>query len=214
MFNNVLISSGPTLEPIDPVRFLSNRSSGKSGYHLATEARQRGIANVTFVTGPSAYIPTDVRLIRIETAQELREAMLARCADAEVIVMAAAVCDYRSVRYYPEKLKKDNERITLEFIKNPDILQELGLRKRPGQVLVGYAAETDNIFENATRKLKTKNLDLLILNEISDANPAFGSEENQVFFVTAGGIKKLDRMSKSRLAAFIWDEIAQLAGRK
>jgi phosphopantothenoylcysteine decarboxylase/phosphopantothenate--cysteine ligase len=213
VFKKIVITSGPTLEPIDPVRFISNRSSGKTGYHLAMEARVRGIGPVTFITGPTFYLPAQVEVIQVETAQEMRAAVGCHFRQADVIIMAAAVSDYRSLKYYPEKLKKNNDRITLELVKNPDILLEIGRRKRKNQILVGFAAESEDIFANAQKKLIAKNLDLLVLNEISEANPAFGCEENQVYLVRPDGVRKLDKMSKAHIAAVIWDDIVSLAGR-
>jgi len=214
MLSKVLITSGPTIEPIDPVRFLSNRSSGKTGYFLALEAKARQIPTIVFVSGPSGFLPDGVDLIRVETTQEMRRAVRQHARSADVIVMAAAVSDYRSVRYYPEKIKKDGERMDLELIKNPDILRELGEAKGPRQVLVGFAAETEDIFVHAQEKLHRKNLDLLVLNEISTENPAFGTDQNQVYLVTATGIRKLERMEKARIAALVWDEIATIAQAK
>jgi phosphopantothenoylcysteine decarboxylase/phosphopantothenate--cysteine ligase len=213
VFKKIVITSGPTLEPIDPVRFISNRSSGKTGYHLAMEARVRGIGPITFITGPTFYLPAQVEVIQVETAQEMRAAVGCHFRQADVIVMAAAVSDYRSLKYYPEKLKKNNDSMTLELVKNPDILLEIGRRKRKNQILVGFAAESEDIFANAQKKLIAKNLDLLVLNEISEANPAFGCEENQVYLVRPDGVRKLDKMSKAHIAAVIWDDIVSLAGR-
>lgn len=213
MFERILIASGPTLEAIDPVRFLSNRSSGLTGFHLANQARERGLGPVTFVTGPTAFLPPGVERIQVESAQEMRAAMNAVFARADVIIMAAAVSDYRSLKYYPEKLKKSGERIVLELVKNPDILLDLGRRKRPGQQLIGFAAETEDIFANAQRKLETKHLDLLVLNEVSADNPAFGDVENQVYLVRPDGVRRLERMGKAGVAAAVWDEIVSLAGR-
>jgi phosphopantothenoylcysteine decarboxylase/phosphopantothenate--cysteine ligase len=213
MFKKIIITSGPTLEPIDPVRFISNRSSGKTGFHLAMEARMRNLGPVTFITGPTAFLPTHAEIIQVETAQEMRAAVGEHFRQADVIIMAAAVGDYRSLKYYPEKMKKDSERITLELVKNPDILLELGRHKRKNQILVGFAAETENLFANAQKKLLAKNLDLLVLNEISEANPAFGSDENQVYLVRPDGVRRLDKMSKAHIAALIWDDIIGLAGR-
>jgi len=212
VFKKIIITSGPTLEPIDPVRFISNRSSGKTGYHLALEAQKRGIGPIVFITGPTVFLPSQVELIQVETAQEMHAAIHKHYHQADVLIMAAAVGDYRSLKYYPEKLKKDSERITLELVKNPDILLELGQHKRKNQILVGFAAETEDIFVNAQKKLLKKNLDLLVLNEISESNPAFNSEENQVYLLTPGGIKKMDKMNKAHVAARIWDEIIVLAG--
>lgn len=213
MFNRILITSGPTIEPIDPVRYLSNRSSGKTGFHLAAEALRRGLGPVVFISGPTAFIPEQVEVIRVESAQEMRAAVNLHARQADVIIMAAAVSDYRSLKYYPDKMKKSGERLTLALVKNPDILLELGRDKRPGQVLVGFAAETEDIFVNAQKKLLAKNLDLLVLNEISAANPAFGRDENQVYLVRRDGVRRLETMSKALVAAQIWDEIIGLAGR-
>ena len=213
MFKKIIIASGPTLEPIDPVRFISNRSSGKTGYHLAVDAGQRNLGPVTFITGPTAFLPSQAEIIQVETAQEMRTAMGQHFRSADVIIMAAAVGDYRSLKYYPEKMKKDGERITLELVKNPDILLELGKHKRKNQILVGFAAETEDIFANAQKKLLAKNLDLLVLNEISEANPAFGSDENQVYLVRPDGVRRLDKLSKAHMATLIWDDIIALAGR-
>ncbi len=149
----------------------------------------------------------------METALEMRAAIGKHFLQANVIIMAAAVSDYRSLKYYPEKLKKNTDRMTLELVKNPDILLELGRHKRKNQILVGFAAETEDIFANAQNKLTAKNLDLLVLNEISEANPAFASDENQVYLVRPDGVRKLERMNKAHIAALIWDEIVRLAGR-
>lgn len=214
VFKRILITSGPTIEPIDPVRFLSNRSSGKTGFYLTEEARRRGLGPVVFITGPTAYIPGQAEVVQVESAQEMRAAVNAHVDQADVIIMAAAVSDYRSLKYYPDKIKKSGERFTLELVKNPDILLELGRRKRRGQVLVGFAAETEDIFVNAQKKLLAKNLDLLVLNEVSAANPAFGCEENQVYLVRPDGVRKLEAMSKALVAARVWDDIIDLAGRE
>jgi phosphopantothenoylcysteine decarboxylase/phosphopantothenate--cysteine ligase len=211
MFKRVVIVSGPTVEPIDPVRFISNRSSGKSGFQLANEAKKREIEEIVFISGPTCYRPEGVEFIAVETALEMREQVFRYRDTADVILMAAAVSDYRVEHYSEEKIKKDRDTLTLQLVKNPDILFELGQRKGKGQVLVGYAAETDHIFENARKKFERKNVDLLILNEVSSRNPAFNAEENQVYFVTRDGIRKLERLEKSTLAVRVWDEIYRLS---
>ena len=139
-----------------------------------------------FITGPTFFLPRDVDLIQVETAQEMQAAILAHLPGSDVLIMAAAVSDYRSAEYFPEKLKKNSEKFSLELVKNPDILQELGRRKEKDQILVGFAAETSNIMANARKKLLDKKLDLLVLNEISLHNPAFGSEENEVYLLRPG----------------------------
>ncbi|MBN2398924.1 MAG: hypothetical protein JXI33_01140 [Candidatus Aminicenantes bacterium] len=212
MFNKVIITSGPTLEPIDPIRFISNRSSGKTGFHLANEARKRGIAQIVFITGPTCFLPSEVNLIQVETARDMQAAINEHFTQADVVIMAAAVCDYSSAEYFPNKLKKNNDPLTLKMVKTPDILAELGRNKKKNQILVGFAAETENILLNAKNKLSNKNLDLLVLNEISLSNPAFGSEENQVFLLRPDGIKKMNKMDKARVAALVWDEIRDLSG--
>jgi phosphopantothenoylcysteine decarboxylase/phosphopantothenate--cysteine ligase len=214
MFKRVIITSGPTIEPIDPVRYISNRSSGRSGLHLADEAVKRGIAEIIFITGPTCFSPKGVTIIPVETALEMRSQLLRYGNDADVIIMAAAVSDYRVADYSSKKIKKDQDTLTLQLVKNPDLLFELGQKKQPHQVLVGYAAETHNIFENARQKFEKKNLDLLVLNQVSRENPAFNSEENQVYLFTSAGMRKLEKMEKSALAARIWDEVYDIAERK
>jgi phosphopantothenoylcysteine decarboxylase/phosphopantothenate--cysteine ligase len=211
-FKKIIIASGPTLEPIDPVRFISNRSSGKTGFHLAMEAKARDIGPVVFISGPTCFLPAGVELVQVETALEMQAAIDGHFRQSEVVIMAAAVSDYRSRKYYTDKLKKDGERIVLELVRTPDILLDLGRRKRKNQLLVGFAAETEDIFANAQKKLLAKNLDLLVLNEISDSNPAFGSDENQVYLLRRDGIRKIEKTEKALIAAFIWDEILDLAG--
>ena len=211
MFNRVLIVSGPTREPIDPVRYLSNRSSGKFGFHIAGEAVARGVREVVFVTGPTRHFPDGVTLVRVETALEMREKVLEFAPEADVIVMAAAVSDYRVASYSPQKIKKDRDRLTLDLVKNPDILSELGRTKGPNQILVGFAAETEAVIENARGKLKRKKADILVLNEISTRNPAFGEEENEIHLLTRDGVESLPLMKKSQAARRIWDRIAEFA---
>jgi phosphopantothenoylcysteine decarboxylase/phosphopantothenate--cysteine ligase len=211
MFRQVIITSGPTVEPIDPVRFISNRSSGKTGFHLATEALNRDIGKIVYITGPSRYTPADVTLVPVETALEMREQLLTYRDESEVIIMAAAVGDYRVIHYSSRKIRKNDERLVLELTRNPDLLKELGLIKEPHQILVGFAAETHSIMKHAEEKLAEKNLDLLVLNEISAENPAFDVDENQVYLVTAAGFRKLEKMAKSLLAVYIWDEIESIA---
>lgn len=210
----IIITSGPTVEPIDPIRFLSNRSSGKTGFYLAEEAVNRGIQEIIFITGPTGFIPSGVRLIQVETAVEMRSQIFKFFEKADILIMAAAVSDYRCVKYYTDKIKSNKESIKLEFKKNPDIIQELGQKKSDSQVLVGFAAETENLFENAIEKLNKKNLDFIVLNEISENNPAFSEDFNQVYFVTGRGIKKLERMKKSEIASHIFDELYSIISKK
>jgi phosphopantothenoylcysteine decarboxylase/phosphopantothenate--cysteine ligase len=214
MFNRVIIASGPTVEPIDPVRFISNRSSGKTGFHLAQEAKKRQIGEVVFVTGPSCYLPAGVQVIQVETAEQMREVVRRHFDSAEVTIMAAAVCDYRVARYQPQKIKKGKDKLVLELTKNPDILQELGQKKSDRQLLVGFAAETHRILEHARQKFRRKNLDLLVLNRISPQNPAFGEVYNKVYLLTAAGFQDVKKMEKEAIAALVWDKIFELAENK
>jgi len=214
MFKRVVITSGPTIEPIDPVRYISNRSSGRSGLYLAQEAAKRGIAEIIFITGPTCFSPKGVTIIPVETALEMRSQLQRYGNDADVIIMSAAVSDYRVASYSAQKIKKNQDTLVLRLVKNPDLLFELGQKKQPHQVLVGYAAETHNIFQHAKEKFEKKNLDLLVLNEVSSENPAFNSEENQVYLFTSAGMRKLDKMEKSALAVHIWDEVFRIAESK
>lgn len=210
MFDRVLITSGPTVEPIDPVRYVSNRSSGKTGYHIAGEAKKRQVRDIIFITGPTCHVPSGVRYFQVETAMEMRTRVFESIEYVDVIVMAAAVCDYRPQTYFPHKIKKSSDTQSLELERNPDILLEIGVKKRDNQILVGFAAETDEIFENGKRKLAEKNMDLLVLNQISLSNPAFNTDTNEVYFMTSGDIKKLPKMKKEEIAFRIWDKIEDI----
>ncbi len=168
----VIVTAGPTLEPMDPVRYIGNRSSGKMGYAVAAEAQRRGAA-VTLVSGPSALeAPRGVQMVRVATALEMREALLARFAEADVLIMAAAVSDYRPAHPTAEKFKKGPTTLSLALTANPDILQELS-RHRERQILVGFAAETDHLESEAQRKLDEKGLDLIVANDVSRPDAGF-----------------------------------------
>jgi phosphopantothenoylcysteine decarboxylase/phosphopantothenate--cysteine ligase len=210
VFNKTVITSGPTIEPIDPVRYLSNRSSGKTGYYIALEALKRNLNEVVFITGPTSLLPSGCRCIEIETAMEMRSSVMEYAADADIIIMAAAVCDYRAKRIRSQKIKKSAGEMQLELVKNPDILREIGSQKRKNQLLVGFAAETRHIFSNATKKLREKNLDLLVLNQISETNPAFDVDTNQVYFMTASDIDELPVLRKNEIAVKLWDKIVEV----
>jgi phosphopantothenoylcysteine decarboxylase/phosphopantothenate--cysteine ligase len=196
----VLVTAGPTQEPLDTVRFISNPSSGKMGYALAEAARQRG-AEVILVSGPSSLpSPAGVACRRVRTALEMREAVLDAYEKADVVIKAAAVSDYRPKQALPYKVKKASEVQTIELVRNPDILAELGQRK--GQrVLVGFAAETEDLLANAQKKVMAKNLDLIVVNDVGKEEIGFRSDDNKVLIVYADGrIEDLPKMSKGRLA--------------
>ena len=177
---NCLISAGPTREWIDPVRFLSNPSSGKMGYALARAAVDRGM-QVTLVSGPTALkAPAGAEVLFVETAREMQEAMNQRFAKADLIIMSAAVSDHRPETRSKQKQKKEQMRMTLDLVANPDILMELGKQKKNGQTLVGFAAETENLLPNARRKLREKNLDWIVANDVSEKDRGFQSDFNKI----------------------------------
>ena len=206
----VMVTAGPTVEPIDPVRYLTNRSSGKTGYAIARAAAARG-ADVTLVSGPVALPePEGVRTVHVETAREMLSAAQRAFAAADIAVFSAAVADMRPREAAAHKLKKgagDARLDTLELVENPDILATLGAAKRPGQVVVGFAAETDDVVANAQRKLSSKHADLVVGNVVGGGR-AFGTDDNEVWFVTAEETYGLPLMSKDRLADRILDVAA------
>jgi phosphopantothenoylcysteine decarboxylase/phosphopantothenate--cysteine ligase len=199
----VLITAGPTVEPIDPVRFVSNHSSGKMGYALARAAVRHGAAEVKLISGPT-NLPSPVggQTIRVETAEEMYNATLAHFDDADIIIKAAAVCDWRPSSSAAEKIKKDgNEPPALELEATSDILAELGRRKRKDQLLVGFAAETENIEENAKVKLQKKKLDLIVANDVTQPGAGFHSDTNAVKVISIDGkIAGVPMMEKNRVA--------------
>lgn len=208
---HVLITAGPTHEPIDPVRFVGNRSSGKMGIAVAAEAFARG-ARVTLVLGPGTVRPpVGVEVVPVATAEEMREAVLVREAGADAIVMAAAVADFRPKAAADAKLKKEHGVPELVFEPTPDILAELGERRREGQVLVGFAAETSDVEQAGRQKLVAKHVDLLVANLVGREGTGFGSDTNEAVILAAGGgDTPMRRFTKAELAAEICDRIAGL----
>ncbi len=206
-----LISAGPTREAIDPARFLSNRSSGKMGYALAKIAARRG-AKVTLVSGPSFLpVPTGVELVKVESAEEMFAAVMARLQNAQVIIKAAAVSDYRPQNISSHKVKKENIEPKLALVRNPDILLTLGEQKRDGQVLVGFAAESRNLEAEGRRKLAGKNLDLIVVNNIRSNQAGFESDTNEVMLLDNFGDKDvLPLLSKEETASRIIDRIVAI----
>jgi phosphopantothenoylcysteine decarboxylase / phosphopantothenate---cysteine ligase len=212
----VVISAGGTREPLDPVRYLGNRSSGKQGYALARTAVQRG-ASVTLVSAHTLALPEPaaVELVRAGTAEELRQAVHKHAANADVVVMAAAVADFRPGTYAAGKIKKkdgqDPDPIVL--IRNPDILAEISAdRARPGQVVVGFAAETDDVLANGRAKLRRKGCDLLVVNEVGERK-TFGSEENEALVLGADGSETpVPHGPKEALAETVWDLVVERLG--
>lgn len=197
------MTAGPTREFFDPVRFLSNPSSGKMGYALAEEAFRRG-AKVTLVSGPVSISSSVTPIIQVTSAEEMYETVLKEASKADLIVMTAAVSDYRPNRYSAHKLKKARRNLALILVPTRDILKELGRCKRPGQVLVGFAAETNHVIENALQKIEKKNLDVIIANRVGATGTGFESDHNQAIAIFADGKKiEFPRMPKKKLASKI-----------
>ncbi len=206
----VLVTAGPTREPLDPVRFLSNRSSGKMGYALARSARQRG-AEVTLVSGPVALPPpSGVELVAVTTAEDMAAAVLERSHGMDVIVKSAAVADFKAADCQPLKIKKTDQGLHLDLVKNIDILAALGQQRRSGQVLVGFAAESHAHLAEGQRKLREKNVDLMVVNDILGDRTGFDVETNQVTLISHDGSQTLPLLSKEETAHRIWNAVLPL----
>jgi len=211
----ILITGGPTQEPIDPIRFLTNHSSGKMGHALAKVARRRG-AEVIFIKGPTSLsIPRrDIKVVSVRTAEEMREAVLAHMEGCSVVIKAAAVSDYRPKKVSPQKLKKTESHSSIELERTRDILEEIGKRKGK-RILIGFAAETENLMANARKKMMEKNLDLIVANDVTQSGAGFGFDTNQVkILYPSGEIKDLPLMSKEEVSVFVLNEIANLLKQK
>jgi phosphopantothenoylcysteine decarboxylase/phosphopantothenate--cysteine ligase len=206
----VLITAGPTREPLDPARFLSNRSSGKMGFALARTAQRRG-AEVCLVAGPvSLPDPPGVEVIRVTTADEMASVVLQQAKTAQVVVKSAAVADFKPAAYQSHKIKKTQQGLHLDLVKNIDILSELGTNRNHHQVLVGFAAESRDHAGEGQRKLRQKNLDLIVVNDILGAQTGFDVETNQVTLIDKKGSTTLPLLSKEDTACRIWDKVVSL----
>ena len=208
----IVVTAGPTLEPIDPVRFVSNRSSGKMGYAIAAAAADAG-AEVFLVSGPTALrAPAGTQLVPIETAEQMRDAVLALLPNADAVVMAAAVADYRPIETMERKIKKRDagKELSLRMTENPDILKAIVGARRPGAVVVGFKAETGDATAEAGRMLREKKLDLVVANDVSEPGSVFGSDTDRVTFVSADGVEALPLLAKTEVARRL---IAKLAER-
>ncbi len=210
----VVVTAGPTRESVDPVRFLSNRSSGKQGFALAQAALDRGAA-VTLIAGPTP-LPTPVGAERIDvsSAQEMRDATLAACSEADLLLMAAAVADYRPATVAPQKIKKSTTEMTLRLDRTPDILSDVTAQRAEigfPRVVVGFAAETQDVVENARAKLQAKHLDLIVANDITAHDAGFEAETNRVLLIKRdGNVEPLPLMSKTAVAEAVLDHAADL----
>jgi phosphopantothenoylcysteine decarboxylase/phosphopantothenate--cysteine ligase len=205
----VLVTAGPTREPIDPVRYISNRSSGKMGYRLAAAAFRRG-AEVVLVSGPTALAPPfGVTFVPVETAEEMREAVMHHAGASTIVVKAAAVADYRAKAPAATKIKGKHD-LTLDLTPNPDILREVAATVR-GAFIVGFAAETDDVAANARAKLEAKGVDLLVVNDVSRPDIGFGAEDNEVTLLDRwGGSRALPRLPKAEVADAIFSHVLAL----
>ncbi|MGI6224908.1 MAG: bifunctional phosphopantothenoylcysteine decarboxylase/phosphopantothenate--cysteine ligase CoaBC [Peptococcales bacterium] len=212
--HNILVTAGPTREPIDPVRYLTNRSSGKMGYALARCAQLRG-ANVTLISGPTNLEkPPGVTLISVETANDMFAEVKKHFSQQDIIIKSAAVADYRPHSYQPIKIKKNDEDLVIPLLRNPDILSFLGENKG-NRILVGFAAETNDLKENAQKKLIKKNLDFIVANDVTAKDAGFGYDTNKVtLYFQDGSQKELPLLSKDDVANFILDEVSMLINKE
>jgi phosphopantothenoylcysteine decarboxylase/phosphopantothenate--cysteine ligase len=205
---SVLVTAGPTREPLDPVRVLTNRSTGTMGHALARAAAERG-GDVTLVTGPTRLSPPNgMEVVNVESAEEMNEAVQARRDTVDLVLMAAAVADYAPAEVSSTKRKKDDDGLVLHLRRTPDILKRLGKHKRPNQVLVGFAMETGDGLENARRKLTEKNLDWIVLNDLTEEGAGFGPSTNRVTLLSRDGTTEdLPLMKKSAVAEAILNRV-------
>jgi len=207
----ILVTGGPTQEPIDPVRFITNRSSGKMGYALAKMARRRG-AEVILITGPASLpLPRrDIQFLPVRSAEEMRKAVFTHLEESSVVIKAAAVSDYRPKVISQKKIKKGDSETTLTLERTKDILEELG-KKKGNRILIGFAAETEDLIVNAKKKLKEKNLDFIVVNDVTRPGAGFSSDTNQVKIIyPSGQVKDLPLMAKEEVSQLILDEVVRL----
>lgn len=207
----ILVTAGPTREALDPVRFLTNHSTGKMGYAIARVAAARG-AEVTLVTGPTEIKkPGFVKVVPIESAREMYEAVTAVSEEQDAIIKAAAVADYRPAHVSDEKIKKkDGDELSIPVKRTDDILAYLGSHKKPGQFLCGFSMETEHMLENSRKKLEKKNLDMIVANNLKVAGAGFGTDTNIVTLITKAGERQLEKMSKEQVADKLLDAIFQI----
>jgi phosphopantothenoylcysteine decarboxylase/phosphopantothenate--cysteine ligase len=207
----VLVTAGPTREPLDPVRYISNYSSGKMGYALATAARRRG-ADVLLISGPTSLKPPrGVKLVPVESAVEMQTAVMNCLADSTIIIKAAAVADYRPAILSKTKIKKRRGPLVISLERNPDIIFEAGKKKKKNQVLVGFAMESEDLIENAQKKLKDKRMDFIVANDLTQEGAGFQSDTNVVKIIDKqGSIKDLPKMGKIEVANAIFDCVKQI----
>lgn len=206
----IIVTAGPTIEPIDPVRYITNHSSGKMGYAIAEEANKRG-AEVTLISGPTNLPkPSNVKIIDVSTTKEMFDTLHDLYNDCDAVIKSAAPLDYRPNKYSDKKIKKKNDRLNIELVKNPDIIYNLGKNKK-NQILIGFAAESNDVIDNAKKKLKKKNLDLIVANDITKKNAGFKEDTNIVTIIDKyGNVEDLPKMSKGELAKVIIDRLISI----
>ena len=201
----IVVTAGGTREAIDPVRYIGNRSSGKMGYAIAKVAAERG-AEVVLVTSSSLEVPPSVKAVNVESAAQMRQAVLNEYETASAVIMAAAVADYRVANPAEQKIKKSGDTLTLELVKNPDILLELGQHKQK-QILIGFAAETQTVEANAVEKLKKKKLNMIVANDVTAEGAGFGVDTNIVTLISSNGATPYPKMTKLEVAEVILNEL-------
>lgn len=210
----ILVTAGPTREALDPARFLSNRSSGKMGYAIARMAARRG-AEVLLISGPTALEPpAGVQRISVVSAAEMHQAVIAEVDNCSIVIKSAAVSDFKPKTYVAQKVKKDNAEMVVELGLNPDILKGIGQVKKKGQIVVGFAAESENHEAAGRKKLESKNLDLIAINDISASNTGFESDTNQLFVLSKDGMTKLPLTSKEKTAHLLLDHVQILVTKR
>ena len=208
---SIIVTAGPTVESIDPMRYITNRSTGKMGYSIAKEAIERG-ADVTLITGPTNVTPPQnlKKLVKIESAKDMYEAVLANLDENDVVIKSAAVADYKPKNYSNKKIKKSDDDLVIELDRNKDIAQEIGKIKN-NKILVGFAAETNDLIENASLKIKKKNLDFIVANDLTKEGAGFGVDTNIVKIIDKeGNITEYPKMKKEEVANIILDKIKEL----
>ena len=209
----VLVTAGPTMEAMDPVRFISNHSTGKMGYAIARCAMERG-AEVTLITGQTAIEkPPFVKVIPVVSAADMFEAVKEHYADMDYIVKAAAVADYTPEHVAADKMKKSDADMSVSLVRTVDILKYIGEHRKPGQVICGFAMETKDLLENATKKLTSKNVDMIAANNLKVAGAGFGTDTNVITLIRKDGTKELPILSKEEAAKVILDEMMELGQR-
>jgi phosphopantothenoylcysteine decarboxylase / phosphopantothenate---cysteine ligase len=212
---SVVVTAGPTLEAIDPVRFISNRSSGKMGYAIAAAARDAG-AEVTLITGPTGLVsPAGVRTFPVESADDMKDAILAHLPRADAVIMAAAVADYRPIERAMNKMKKKDlgNEMKLRLVENPDLLKAIVAARRPGTIVIGFKAETGDATAEASRMLREKKVDLVVANDVAAPQSGFGSDDDQVAFVSADGVEQLPLLKKTEVARRLVEKLVQRLAR-